>query len=255
MSAGDFTERLHGFCQRQAAATLFKRPLPLAGSGALISFTFDDFPKSALLTGGQILNRHGVAGTYYASFGLMGREAPTGRIFDAADLDILIKQGHELGCHTFSHCHAWRTSTSEFERAVVDNRHALQQLLPGAEFRSFSYPISPPWPLTKARMARHFSSSRGGGQVPNVGYADLDHLRAYFLEKSPDVETVRNVIDRNREVAGWLVLATHDVAERPTPFGCTPAFFEAVVRYAVESGARIVPVRHALDCLGATGAC
>jgi len=103
-------------------------------------------------------------------------------------------------------------------------------------------------------MARHFTSTRGGGQAINVGYADRHYLRAYFLEKSPDLQTIRALIDRNRQVAGWLVLATHDVDERPTPFGCTPAFFDEVVRYAVESGARILPVRHALESLEVAGA-
>ncbi|MBZ5623491.1 MAG: polysaccharide deacetylase family protein [Acidobacteriia bacterium] len=73
----------------------------------LISFTFDDFPRSALHTGGAILNRSGLAGTYYACLGLMGGETATGKLFNADDLKILIDRGHELGCHTYSHCHSW----------------------------------------------------------------------------------------------------------------------------------------------------
>ena len=33
------------------------------------------------------------------------------------------------------------------------------------------------------------------------------------------------------------------------PFGCTPAFFEEIVKYAVASGARILPVIRAWDGL------
>ena len=90
----------------------------------VISFTFDDFPRSALLNGGRILHDRGLAGTYYASLGLMGRTAPTGEIFKREDLEELIRQGHELGCHTFDHCDSWETAPAEFEASILRNRDA-----------------------------------------------------------------------------------------------------------------------------------
>jgi peptidoglycan/xylan/chitin deacetylase (PgdA/CDA1 family) len=218
-----------------------------------ISFTFDDFPRSALLTGGAILNSHHLAGTYYVSLGLLGKDAPTGRIAGSEDLTTLVEQGHELGCHTFSHCDSWKTDTKTFEDSIIENRAALGRLLPGAAFKTFSYPISPPRPLTKARMASYFSCCRAGGQAPNIGTADLNQLSAYFLEKTRhDIQAVRSVIDQNRQARGWLILATHDISDDPTPFGCTPGFFQDVVRYAIGSGARILPVVSALEALRAS---
>jgi len=82
---------------------MYRRPFLLRNDVPNISFTFDDFPRSALLTGGAILSRYGVRGSYYASLGLMGKQAPTGTIFVAEDLQRLLAQGHELGCHTFDH--------------------------------------------------------------------------------------------------------------------------------------------------------
>ena len=58
---------------------------------------------------------------------------------------------------------------------------------------------------------------------------------------------VQNVIDRNRRLGGWLIFSTHDIEERPSRFGCTPKFFEDVVRSAVDSGATILPVAAALQ--------
>lgn len=49
---------------------------------------------------------------------------------------------------------------------------------------------------------------------------------------------------------GWLVFFTHDIAPRPTPYGCTPETFEHLVRYAVEKGCTVLPVDKALDRLG-----
>ncbi len=218
----------------------------------LISFSFDDFPKSAIQVGGSILKQFGLAGTYYASLGIMGHDTPSGRIFDSADLKLVCEQGHELGCHTYSHCHSWDTAADDFEQSILKNRAALGELLPGGDFRTFSYPISYPRPFTKARVAKHFIGSRGGGQSFNVGLTDLNLLSAYFLEKSRNnFDAVKSVIEENRQAGGWLIFATHDISDHPTPFGCSPDFFETVVRYAVESRAWIRPVAETLELLGA----
>jgi glycosyltransferase involved in cell wall biosynthesis/peptidoglycan/xylan/chitin deacetylase (PgdA/CDA1 family) len=246
--------RLQEAYRRRVARAFFRRPFTICPQQPLISFTFDDFPRSALFGGGAILTRFGLAATYYASLGLMGKEAPTGQIFVGDDLRVLYEQGHELGCHTYSHCDSWDTKTAVFESSVIENQAALEALLPGAAFNSFSYPISLPRPLTKARIARHFLSCRVGGQTLNAGNVDLNQLSAYFLEKSRDnIEAIKDLIDHNRKVHGWLIFATHDISDNPTPFGCTPKFFEQVVQYAVSSGARVLPVVGALEVLGVPG--
>jgi glycosyltransferase involved in cell wall biosynthesis/peptidoglycan/xylan/chitin deacetylase (PgdA/CDA1 family) len=250
----NFPSRLHGYYQRKAASLASRKPFVVATQRPLISFTFDDFPRSALLTGGEILNRLGLAGTYYASFGLTGQDTPSGHIFVNEDLKTLFAQGHELGCHTYAHYDSWGTDAAVFESSIVENRVALRKLFPNADFYSFAYPISLPRPLSKAKIAPHFLSCRGGGQTANIGKIDLNLLSAYFLERSRgNVQTVRDLIDRNRRMPGWLIFATHDIADNPTPYGCTPEFFEDVVRYAVSSGAQIIPVVEAMKLLGAPG--
>jgi peptidoglycan/xylan/chitin deacetylase (PgdA/CDA1 family) len=242
--------RIEGFWQRTATRSLFTRPVTVGGQKPIISFTFDDFPRSALLTGGAILERVGVRGTYYASLGLMGRTAPTGAICVPEDVSAVVARGHELGCHTFAHCHSWETKPAVFERSILENEAALEQLVPGVRFRTFSYPISPPWPRTKRIVGQRFACARGGGQAFNVGKTDLNYLRAYFLEKTrDDPDDIKRLIEHNRVAGGWLIIATHDVSDAPTPYGCTPDFFEDIVECAVRSGSRIVPVAEALDVL------
>jgi len=237
--------------QARAARLFFRRPFTIQTQSPLISFTFDDFPRSSLLVGGCILQRCGLVGTYYVSLGLMGTAAPTGQIATPDDLHSAYKNGHELGCHTFSHCDPLKTKSRQYEAAIIENRVALSRLIPGATFKSFAYPIGSPRPLAKARVARHFLCCRAGGQAINVNGVDLNHLSAYFLEKSRhDIQAVKDVIDQNGKQRGWLIFATHDVAENPTPYGCTPEFFQEVVQYAVRSGARILPVISALQALG-----
>lgn len=243
------------YVQRNCASYLFRKLQSINLERPIISFSFDDFPRTALLAGGKILRRYGVCGTYYTALGLIGGDSPSGPIFVADDLKRVLNDGHELGCHTFSHCHSWETQPRAFEQSILENRRALSELIPSYHFQSFSYPISSPRPFSKRAAAKYFLSSRGGGQKFNSGTADLNQLSAYFLEKAGgNLELPKVLIDQNREAKGWIVFATHDVAPQPSIYGCTPEFFEEVVRYSVESGAQILPVTEALDAIQAVRA-
>jgi len=227
-----------------------RRNLRMKNSAPIVSFTFDDFPRSALHVGGSILNAHGCVGTYYASLGLLDQDSPVGRIASAADVVELVARGHELGCHTFGHCNAWSTEPAKFEESILENRRALAQLLPGAAFKTFSYPINFPRLRTKSCAGRYFACCRGGSQNFNRGTVDLNNALAFFLELSlKRPEAIRRMLELNNAANGWLIFATHDIAEQPTRFGCSPSFFDKVVRWAKESGARILPVAQALDAV------
>jgi peptidoglycan/xylan/chitin deacetylase (PgdA/CDA1 family) len=242
--------RLQNRYRRGMSSLVAGRYTHIDPGGSIISFTFDDFPKSALHAGGSILERYDLAGTYYASFGLMDRDSAVGRIFSAGDLNRVLAR-HELGCHTFAHCHAWETPPRVFEQSILENREALQRLVPGAVFETLSYPISCPRPGIKRIAGERFLCCRGGGQTFNAGKTDLNNLRAFFLEKvRGNPALVKDLIDRNCRATGWLILATHDICDAPSPFGCSPEFFEDIVRYAVRSGARVLPVIKAWKTIG-----
>src|SRR5438093_12206073 len=116
------------------ALLLWQRRARLTNRTPVISFTFDDFPRSALEQGGSILQEYGLAATYYAALGLMNSDSPVGRIFSEEHLHDLLARGHELGCHTFDHYDAWNTLPKRFEDSVLRNRQALGRFLPGASF-------------------------------------------------------------------------------------------------------------------------
>jgi len=234
--------------KRGLAMKLARRPLIMRNEEPIVSFTFDDFPRSALLEGGRILGSYGHKGTFFASFGLMGSSGPTGDIFSVDDVREVIRQGHELGCHTYDHYHAWDTAPSEFQASIVRNREALEKYLPGTSFRNLSYPISCPRPRTKRIISASFDCCRGGGQAFNAGALDLNFLKAFFLEQARnDFDLIVRLIEANNRKKGWLIFATHGVSETPTEFGCTPAFFEKVVRHSSYSGANVLTVCEALE--------
>ena len=234
--------------RRVASTAMATRPLIMRNEQPLMSFTFDDFPRSALSQGGAILSTYNVRGTFFASLGLMGGVAPTGETFCLEDLQEVIRQKHELGCHTYDHCHAWDTAAATFEASVLRNRSSLRKYLPEVELRTSSYPISCPRPSTKRKMSRYFDCCRGGGQSFNTGSVDLNLAKGFFLEQSRnDFDEIARVIEANNRSKGWLIFVTHDVSDVPTRFGCTPVLFEKVVRHAVRSGVKVLPMCAAVD--------
>jgi peptidoglycan/xylan/chitin deacetylase (PgdA/CDA1 family) len=92
-----------GMVRRRVLCTLHQRSVSLCDRGPIVSFAFDDFPRTAYTTGGSILKSFGVRGTYYAAIGLMNTSNDLGEQFQADDLYSLVSNGHELAGHTFSH--------------------------------------------------------------------------------------------------------------------------------------------------------
>jgi len=223
-----------------------KSPVPI------ISFTFDDAPKSAFEIGGKILRAHNIKATFFVSLGLLDAKTEVGIIASEEDLRIAISDGNELGCHTFNHLYAWETTTQEFIKSVERNKQALNSLFPGRDFQTFAYPIGNPRPGIKAKLKEYFKCCRGGGQAINVGMVDLNLISAYFIDKrnNANIQEIQKIIDYNKLCNGWLILATHDIAENHSPYGCTAKYFEEVVQYAANSGALFLPVGKACERLG-----
>jgi hypothetical protein len=240
--------------RRFAIEQFARRDFTLPGDVAYVSFTFDDFPRSALTEGGRILVEHGVRGTYFVSFQLLNAESPSGRVASLQDLQRAIKEGHELGCHTFGHLDGSVVTAAEFERSIEANRAALLASRLGIQFETFAYPLNGPALQTKRVAGARFSGCRGGGQVFNSKVMDLSHLKAYFLDRrnQPHLDDVTDLINRNAAAKGWLIFATHDVGDHPSQYGCDARDFEAVVRQAIRSGARVLPMAHVCRELGIT---
>ena len=161
--------RITGKYHRTMANRFCQRIIAIKTSVPIISFTFDDAPRTAFKTGGDILRAHGGRATFFVSLGLLGSETVVGTIASPDDLSRAVKSGNELGCHTFNHLDAWQTPTEKFMESVVENKQALDRILPGAIFRTFAYPKSGAKLSIKSYLEKYFICCRGGGQTPNVG--------------------------------------------------------------------------------------
>src|SRR5215469_3416891 len=90
--------------RRQVLRSVHVRSASLNDQVPIVSFSFDDFPRTAWTCGGSILNASGVKGTYYAAPGLIDTQNKLGDQMTWHDIEAVLSNGHELGCHTFSHC-------------------------------------------------------------------------------------------------------------------------------------------------------
>lgn len=236
-------------------SALFKSPFKLHSNKPFISFTFDDAPKSAFASAGRLMEEKGISGTFYISFSLLNKDSESGPIMDSDDLKKALYSGHELGCHTYSHIDTYNSTPSKFEASLRKNQNYLNELIPGMHFKTFAYPYGNVTPSSKRIVGKHYVCGRGGGQRFNVGTIDLNLLHACFIDRlhginRPSMEETKALIDGNRKSCGWLIFVTHDVQENHSRYGCTPDFFEEVLRYAIKSDAMILPVVKVCEVLG-----
>ena len=229
--------------RRKALCALARRDVLIRCDRPLITFSFDDFPRTALIVGGSILQNAGVRGTYYVAPGLMNTQNHLGPHFCKEDLLDLLAAGHELASHTYSHTSARTAGFTGYVDEVEKGFQGLSEILGLNASRQFSYPFGEITLRIKRTVGPKMQSSRGIFPGLNGPQVDLNLLRANHLYGDTDqFASAKMLIDENNRRKSWLIFYTHDVRPTPSRFGCTPAFLERVVRAAVESGARIATV-------------
>lgn len=217
----------------------------------LLSITFDDFPRSAGVEGGRVLEAHGVRGTFYVASGLLDRRSDVWTVAGADAIVDLAARGHEMALHGHAHLPAPAMRPSAFAADLAANRAALRRLLPGATHESYAYPYGLCGLAQKRWLSRSVRASRSVMAGINRGRIDLDFLRAVEIsERSLRAIPMEGWLDRLAQEGGWLILFTHDVCDTPSPYGTTTRALEAAVTGALGRGIDIMPVRQALDRCG-----
>jgi peptidoglycan/xylan/chitin deacetylase (PgdA/CDA1 family) len=241
-----------GDIRRRALCTFCRRAVPLGTCGPVVSFTFDDFPRTALSVGGPILEKFGARGSYYVTLGLMNKVNELGELFHEDDLRSLLDRGHDLGTHTFHHSSCRSLSLSAFVQDVERGKNAVADLV-GHDPTNFAYPYGDVSLRVKKNVGPILKSCRGiipGFNGPEV---DLNLLRANKLYGDIDrLGLAESLIEENEKRKTWLIFFTHDVRPRPSVYGCTPALFESVVSRAARGGSRLLTIAETLEALSGT---
>ena len=239
-----------GAVRRTVLCSLHRRTVPLGSIGPIVSFSFDDFPRTAYSGGGAILESFGARGTFYVAAGLMNTSDDLGEQFRIDDLHALLEKGHELGSQTFRHSSSRSVSLASFRDDVQRGRMAIKELT-GIDPTNFAYPYGHATLRSKQTLGPTLSSSRSNFPGCNGPDVDLNLLKANRLygdiEKAKSAE---ELILENVAQKSWLIFYTHDVRPEPSIYGCTPALFESTVSSATRSGSRILTVQEVLSEVG-----
>lgn len=218
----------------------------LSLSEPVVTFTFDDFPETAVTNGVKILEQFNFRGTFYISLGLCGKETSVGKIVSKEQIALLIEKGHEIGCHTYSHVDAWVEPHCKFAESIDLNLKTLKSFFPHLNVTSFAYPKGSATPITKKMVGERFCTGRGIYSGINKNKTDFNLLYACELYcnsvESEMFHRYIQLIDLCVKENGWLIFLTHDVREKPGQFGCTPEVLNSLITYCINKGIAIKPV-------------
>jgi peptidoglycan/xylan/chitin deacetylase (PgdA/CDA1 family) len=232
-----------GELRRRILCSRHQRLVPLGARGPIITFTFDDFPRTALTNGAAILESFGGHATYYVAMSLMNTRNDLGDQFRREDLSSVLDRGHEVASHTFRHLSARQVSYDVFRHDMEKGEQAIQEKMGVPGSGNFAYPYGDVTLGTKKRLGPKLISCRGtcgGLNGPNV---DLNLLRANSLYGDLErVDAAKRLILENEERCGWLIFYSHDVSTKPSPYGCTPGLLEAICSFAAARVARFMTV-------------
>ena len=241
---------LTGKARRVSARLGARRCVSVTNAAPIVSFSFDDFPKSAATTGATLLEARGWRGTYYASAGFAGGSNHLGRLYDVGDLHRLHRTGHEIGCHTYAHHDAARIGPLALSEEVERNARCLNLAGHHAPLRTFAFPYGEASRETKQALAGRFEALRGVRPGLNRGQADFNLLKAVALDGGEaGLNRALHYVEEARRRGGWLIFFGHDVRDAPGTWGCTPLFLKTVIDAVAAVGARVMTIAEAASTL------
>jgi peptidoglycan/xylan/chitin deacetylase (PgdA/CDA1 family) len=236
---------------RKAARHYRSKPFRMRNPAPLVSFTFDDVPDSAYRNGADILEQHGLRGTFYIASGTCDTDDEHWHLIDHRQVRALHDRGHELGCHTFSHVNVETLDTAGMESERRRNRDLLQRLCPDLQVTNFCYPFGRLSLARKLQLQNEFDTCRGVYEGINAGTVDLGLLRVIELyDRTLTGEKLARVLREAKARNGWIVFYTHDVADPPSWIGCSPAIMRRTVEAVQAAGLSCLPIRDALKEIG-----
>lgn len=221
---------------------------------AIVSFSFDDVPRSGAVIGAEILESHGLRGTFYIS---MGMSTPMEQVSVAADpykdgekllfaneQDVLNldTKGHEIGCHSFSHLYQKSRSVSSIVEDCKLNVDLLSSLI-NKPIVSYSYPYGDINLGAKKLLRHQYSSLRTVWPGVNVGITDLSCLRSTSISgQNFNKDKMRLLVKSAVDKKAWLIFFTHEVCVAPNAWGTKIDEFDWLVDEVVKAGCKVEPV-------------
>lgn len=209
----------------------------------IVTFTFDDCPRSSLLEGAEILETKQAEATYYVAGSFLDHDD----MLHPQDVTTLVAKGHEIGCHTYSHVPVWDFSAAGLQADCQKNARAMSERCGVSPMVSFSYPFGRVSMEAKLEIARRFGSARGVREGLNHGVIDLAQLKACSIFHGDyTTDRFRQLVADCKKSSAWLIFYTHDISAAPSEWGCKPEQFREVLDMVADAGIDILTMRAAV---------
>ncbi|SDI94034.1 Peptidoglycan/xylan/chitin deacetylase, PgdA/CDA1 family [Bradyrhizobium sp. Rc2d] len=242
---------LQGRVSNRLARHFRAAPHRLPARAPMVSFTFDDAPDSAADEGAELLEQHDGRGTFYLSGSLIDQPSDHWHGLSNDAIVRLHRTGHEIACHTFSHQCAVDLDAAAMAREIERNRNYFRSIDSSIVLQNFAYPYGLASVWRKPQLTRAYRSARGILPGVNSDVIDLQFLRASpLIDCEIDAAGIDRYFDEAVESGGWLIFYGHDVANAPSPFGCTPQLMRHALKAARKRNMPIVTVAEALRRIG-----
>ncbi|ABD86245.1 polysaccharide deacetylase family protein [Rhodopseudomonas palustris] len=227
-------------------------PFRLLNQKPMVSFTFDDVPKTAVTVGAEILKEYSSLGTFYVAGSLLDSPSPLWTAASGDDIVALHRDGHEIGCHTFSHRQTCDLDAAAMAAEIERNGRFLRSLDDTIRIENFAYPFGVAAVLRKSQLGTMFRSSRGIFPGVNSGKVDLQFLYAIpLISGQIDCDAIDRTYDEALRCNGWVVFYGHDVAASPSPYGCSPQLLRHALEAASRRNIQALTMSQALSSAGA----
>lgn len=233
-----------------ARRVLIRKSARMRNRRPIVSFTFDDFPASAVFNGARILEEQGLRGTFYAAGSYCDQIIDGIPQYRTADLLALAEARHEIGSHTFHHQRVSAVTRHALGEEINRNAAFIASYLPQLAMETFAYPYGDLSILSTLSLQRRFVACRSSEFGVNQGAVNPARLRAVRLyEDAITMNEVSELIQKANGENAWLIFYTHDVDKAPSRFGCKPELLEYAVNVASRSGAEILPLREGFTAI------
>ncbi len=237
-------------CKTHWLQSLHRQPVVVAPRSPLVSISFDDVPLSAFQNGLPLINRYGIKATFYICLGMQD----TTRFVGPREVQLLQTDGHEIGCHTYSHYLLTIGSALGMAADAKRNRELLSHLMNGMAPHSFSFPFGELSFAAKRELRMHYSTLRSSRPGVNSGISDFNCLRAVSLESDTYSEAlVHSWLDDAVRRTGWLIFFTHGITSNPSRYDLTLQMLESLLATCVGRGFQTLPVEQAARVIRGTG--
>ena len=231
---------------------IYTHKIDIKNDRAIFSFTFDDVPISAATNGANILEELNVTGTYYVALGMEGEidvnDVNKRRFISNAEIKSLYNNGHDIGCHTYSHLNLRKSNTKDVVLDCDKNTRRLQNIIKITSIDHFAYPFGMVSPGGKRELGRKYKTLRTTDNGINTGKTDFTHLRAISLcSNSFDKDSIQATISEATKNKAWVIFYSHDICENPSEWGTNTEDFKWVVEQCAKSDGEILNMSHAFN--------